>query len=290
MMCGTLFRGGHAASTKSASRTQMDGTILRRRSQNESTVQNAQAAIKPSQFRLLWGHSRRLQTTEPEPAMHLDTRTTIAASAVALVLLATGPASVHPHVFAEARLDVMLAPDHASVASLRHLWRFDDLFSSTVLMEFDKNTDLKLDDTELQDVSKTVFDSIGEYGYFQLVTVDGKDVKMKPPADLIASYENDQLIILFESEPEKPLKLAGKIDFGVYDPTFYTAIDFTEDDHMAVKDLPASCTRTVIRPDPDDAIAQNKGTLTDAFFNDPTGTDLSKIFATRLELNCQAEG
>ena len=35
------------------------------------------------------------------------------------------------------------------------------------------------------------------------------------------------------------------------------------------------------------AIAQNQKTLTDAFFNDPTGTDFSKIFATKLKLNCK---
>jgi ABC-type uncharacterized transport system substrate-binding protein len=207
---------------------------------------------------------------------------------VAVTAAMTGPASVHPHVFAEARLDVMVNPDE-TVKTLRHVWRFDDVFSSTVLMEFDKNSDLKLDDSELEEVSKTVHDSLAEYNYFQLVTADGKDIKMKPPAKLMANYENDQLIILFESAPAKPLKLSGKIDFGIYDPTFYTAIDFTEDDHMAVDPMPADCTREVIRPDPDTAIAQNQKTLTDAFFNDPTGTDLSKIFATKLELNCKAK-
>jgi len=201
------------------------------------------------------------------------------------LLASTVPASVHPHVFAEARLDVVVNPD-TTVKSLRHLWRFDDLFSSTVLVEFDKNGDLKLDDAELQEVSQTVHDSLAEYNYFQLVTIDGKDVPMKPPASLMANFENNQLIILFESEPQQPLALKGKVDFGIYDPTFYTAIDFTEDENMAVKDLPASCTRTVIRPDPDEAIAQNQGSLTDAFFNDPSGTDLSKIFATKLELTC----
>ena len=109
---------------------------------------------------------------------------------------------------------------------------------------------------------------------------------MKPPAALMANYENNQLIILFESEPEDRLALKGKVDFGIYDPTFYTAIDYIEDENMAVKDLPASCTRAVIRPDPDEAIAQNQANLTDAFFNDPSGTDLSKIFATKLELTC----
>jgi ABC-type uncharacterized transport system substrate-binding protein len=218
--------------------------------------------------------------------MHLKKRAAILATALAVVCGSAAPARVHPHVLAEARLDVMVNPDK-TVKSLRHLWRFDDLFSSTVLMEFDKNADLKLDDAELQEVSNTVYASLAEFDYFQLVTADGKDVSMKPPPQLIANYEDDQLIILFESEPKEPLKLQGKVGFGVYDPTFYTAIDFVEDENMAVKDLPASCTRSVIRPDPDEAIAQNQSNLTEAFFNDPAGTDLSKIFATRLELTCQ---
>ena len=91
--------------------------------------------------------------------------------------------------------------------------------------------------------------------------------------------------------PEKPLKLKGsKVDFGIYDPTFYTSIDFSTDEDMQVDPLPSDCTKTVIRPDPDTAIAQNRSTLTDAFFNDPTGTNLSKIFATKLELNCTGKG
>jgi len=219
--------------------------------------------------------------------MKATRRTAILALGAAGVLASAGPASVHPHVFAEARLEVTLNPDQ-SIKSLRHLWRFDDLFSSTVLVEFDKNSDLELDDSELQEVSGTIFSSLAEYDYFQLVSADGKDVAMKPPAALMANYENNQLIVLFESEPAAPLKLAGKLDFGVYDPTFYTAIEFVEDENMAVEGLPASCTRSVVRPDPDEAIAQNQASLTEEFFTDPSGTDLSKIFATKLELNCAA--
>jgi len=206
-----------------------------------------------------------------------------------MLLASAGPARVHPHVFAEARLDVVLNGD-GTIKSLRHLWRFDDLFSSTVLMEFDKNADLKLDDAELTEVSDTVYASLSEFDYFQIVTVDGKDVEMKPPVRLMANYEDDQLIILFESEPKQPLELAGTISLGVYDPTFYTAIDFIEDGNMNVDSLPPSCTHNVVRPDPDEAIAQNQSTLTEAFFNDPSGTDMSKIFATRLELHCPAKG
>ena len=81
-------------------------------------------------------------------------RTANGAAALAVLLSPRRcPASVHPHVFAEARLDVVVNPDQ-TVKSLRHLWRFDDLFSSTVLVEFDTNSDLKLDDAELQEVSQ----------------------------------------------------------------------------------------------------------------------------------------
>ena len=42
----------------------------------------------------------------------------------------------------------------------------------------------------------------------------------------------------------------------------------------------------VVRPDPDEVLAQNQASLTDAFFNDPTGTDMSKMFATQIEFKC----
>ncbi|WP_295806245.1 DUF1007 family protein [uncultured Nitratireductor sp.] len=213
---------------------------------------------------------------------------TLKAGIAFLSLTCTVPAFAHPHVFAEARLDVNADSD-GTVSSLHHVWRFDDLFSSTVLVEFDKNQDLALDQKELEEVASVVHGSLADFNYFQLVTQGGKDVPMQAPERLIADFVDNQLIILFESKPEKPLPLTGKVAFGVYDPTFYTAIDFVEDSYMTVNNLPADCTSSVVRPDPDEAIAQNQQTLTDAFFNDPTGNDMSKIFATRLELTCSKD-
>lgn len=217
--------------------------------------------------------------------MRASVKASIGLCCAAAALLFATPAWVHPHVFAEARLDIDV--DAAgNVAALKHVWRFDDVFSSTVLVEFDKNADLTLDETELKDVANTVYQSLAEFDYFQIVTLNGKDVPMAAPDRLIADFQNNQLLIMFASKPKQPLKLAGKVDFGVYDPTFYTAIDFIEDNQMAVKGMPSGCTRAVIRPDPDEAIAQNQASLTQEFFTDPTGTDLSKIFATKLELTC----
>ena len=221
--------------------------------------------------------------------MKLQTNLPRRATWLALALAVPVPAFAHPHVYAEARLEVAV-DSKGGVEALRHVWRFDDLFSSTVLLEFDANADLKLDDAELREVGSTVHASLAEFGYFQLVSADGKDVAMRPPAEIVAMFQDNSLLILFESQPVEPLPLTGTVSFGVYDPTFYTAIDFLEDDNMVVMDLPDACARTVVRPDPDQAIAQNQDTLTEDFFNDPGGNDTSKLFATRLELTCQAQG
>lgn len=204
----------------------------------------------------------------------------------ALLGIQTQPAPAHPHVFAEARLDVVVSSDKGAIDAFRHLWRFDDLFSSTVIMEFDKNSDGKLDNAELESVRQTTYGAMAEYNYFQMVTADGKDVPLSAPDEFVVSFDQNQLIIMFQAKPKAPLKAGGKIDVGIYDPTFYTAIDFVNDGDMALSAMPNGCTSKVVRPDPDEVIAQNQDKLDAAFFNDPAGNDMSKMFATRLELTC----
>ena len=202
------------------------------------------------------------------------------------IAMSAAPALAHPHVFAEASLEVAVDA-HGNVEALRHLWRFDDLFSSTVLLEFDRNSDLELDIEELELVASVIHESLAEFDYFQFVTLDGSGIKMQPPEMVIADFQDNQLIVLFESYPAEKLHLAGIAGFGVYDPTFYTAIDFYDDANLSVTALPANCERKVVRPDPDEAIAMNQDTLTDAFYADPGSNDMSKLFATRLELTCK---
>lgn len=203
----------------------------------------------------------------------------------AMLTLTAQAVGAHPHVFAEARLEVV--SDGKAVTAMRHVWRFDDLFSSTIILEFDKNSDAKLDDAERAAVSATVKQSMAEFNFFQNVDDNGKDVNVTVPSDIMVDVENNIVTLLFETVPQNPVTLAGKVSFGVYDPTFYTAIEFLEDSNLAMDGtIPATCKQAVVRPDPDQALAENQQSLTEAFFTDPTGTDMSKIFATRLEVTC----
>lgn len=205
-----------------------------------------------------------------------------------MVCLVAAPAAAlaHPHVFAEARLEVV-SGDDGNVSELRNVWRFDEIFSSSVLMDFDMNTDLKLDHDELQEIADTIRTSLADYDYFTFITRDGKPVEIGKPEHFHVDYQDDQLLVVFSVSPKTPLPTKGKLSFGVYDPTFYTSIDFTRDEDMHAEGTAAArCRHAVVRPDPDEIIAKNQAMLTEAFFNDPAGNDMGKLFATRLELTC----
>jgi ABC-type uncharacterized transport system substrate-binding protein len=203
-----------------------------------------------------------------------------------LLCLAPAAALAHPHIFVEARREVGAGSD-GSIQELRNVWRFDEVFSSSVVMDFDKNTDLKLEPNELAEVGKTVRDSLSDYDYYMNLTIDGKTVTVQKPDVIHVDYKDGQLLMFFAVKPVEKMPLKGKLTFGVYDPTLYTSIDFPTDNELAmVGDGFKGCKHDVVRPDPDEVISENKQSLTDAFFNDPTGTNMSKLFATRLEVTC----
>ncbi|MBY5367729.1 DUF1007 family protein [Rhizobium leguminosarum] len=204
----------------------------------------------------------------------------------ALLSLAPAAAFAHPHIFVEARLEVVAGKD-GSVEELRNVWRFDEVFSSSVVMDFDKNTDLKLEPNELAEVGKTVKQSLADYDYYMNLTINGKNITVQKPDIIHVDYKDGQLLMFFAVKPVEKMPLKGRLTFGVYDPTLYTSIDFPTDTELAiVGDGFKSCKHQVVRPDADEVISQNKQSLTDAFFNDPTGTNMSKLFATRLEVTC----
>jgi ABC-type uncharacterized transport system substrate-binding protein len=196
------------------------------------------------------------------------------------------PAFAHPHIFVESRLEVVAGTD-GNVSELRNVWRFDEVFSSSVLLDFDKNTDLKLDEEELAELGETMRTSLADYHYFTTLTVNGATVGVQKPDVIHVTFKDNQILVFFSVKPDKPMPLKGRLTFGIYDPTMYTAIDFPTDKDLVAEGAGFShCKHQVVRPDPDEVLSQNSATLTDAFFNDPTGTDMSKMFATRLELTC----
>lgn len=195
-------------------------------------------------------------------------------------------AFAHPHIFVDARFEAV-ADASGDLSELRDTWRFDEVFSSSVLLDFDKNENSTLDPPELAAVAKTIRTSLAQYNYYTSVTINGKAVSLDKPDVIHASYDNGSLILTFTQKPVDKTPLKGLIIFGVYDPTLYTALDFADDAGLKTSGEGFSrCTRKVVRPGSKEILAENQAMLTTLFFNDPTGTDYSQLVATRLEVRC----
>jgi ABC-type uncharacterized transport system substrate-binding protein len=220
--------------------------------------------------------------------MHFDRRFSFS-----LFLLVAGlagaiatPAAAHPHIFVDAKFEAIADAD-GMLSEVRDVWRFDEVFSSSVLLDFDKNNNMTLDPNELAAVAKTVRASLEKYNYYTNITVNGKAVTLSPPDVIHASYEDQALILSFSQKPAAPTSLKGLAVFGVYDSSLYTALDFAGDDDIKTTGKGfSSCKRKVVRPDSKEIIAANQAMMTTLFFSDPKGTDYSQLVATRLEVRC----
>ena len=107
------------------------------------------------------------------------------AELVATLSLLPVPAFAHPHIFIDAKFQVVAAPD-GSISELRNVWSFDEVFSSSVLMDFDKGDNQTLTPTELKAGLKNLegaVDALGEAfdGRHQAINGYGPDTAPGKP-------------------------------------------------------------------------------------------------------------
>lgn len=224
---------------------------------------------------------------------HLTVRRLARGGLLAASLLAPATAFAHPHVFAEAKMEIVGAPD-GTLAAVRNIWRMDELFSSSVVVDFDKNANGRLDDDELVEVGETVRESIAEWNFYTLVESDGQEKKMGAPDEIRTLWENGQLLMFFEMKPAEAVPLAGhKLVFSAFDESYFVAFDFAAETDFQLVSMPASCTRAFVVPDEDEAAKDwmnSVATLGPDQTLPDDGINYSQALATRAEVACPAAG
>jgi ABC-type uncharacterized transport system substrate-binding protein len=178
------------------------------------------------------------------------------AAFVGLGLLGAAPALAHPHVFVDARAEIVFDPQ-GRITAIRQVWRFDDAFSAFATQGLDTNGDGILTVQELQPLAKVNIDSLKDYDYFTLLHSGGKRIGFRIPTEYWLQ-SNDGFLTLFYTlplmQPVKPDAQGVKID--IYDPSYFVDYQLVEKDPATLKDAPAGCTVAVKRKGaPDDATA-----------------------------------
>lgn len=211
---------------------------------------------------------------------------TLPAILFSLPLAGAGAAYAHPHVFVEANLEIV-RDTQGAVAQLRHVWRFDELFSSTVILDFDSDADGNLSVGELDEVSAVVTESIGENEFFTQVRVNGKRSEFRGPDRIMVDYVDGQILMFFALDFDEPVAFAGGgLRISVADPTYYVAMEIAGEEAIQITGQGSKCSAHIQRPDFDQLYADNRAALTEKFFTDPVNATLGDEWMTWIELNC----
>jgi ABC-type uncharacterized transport system substrate-binding protein len=133
----------------------------------------------------------------------------------------------HPHVFIVQRINLVF--DDQGLAGFKMRWGFDEMFSSMIAGDYDRNRNGRFESEEVQTVKKIAFNYIANYNYFTFIKIDGKPFEVKYIKDFVAILENNKLIYEFLV----PCHVAAidrfkEIIVATYDPSYYTAIFFAK--------------------------------------------------------------
>jgi ABC-type uncharacterized transport system substrate-binding protein len=197
------------------------------------------------------------------------------------VMLASGAAEAHPHVWITATSELLYAPD-GSLTGVRHAWTFDDMFSSYALQGIETKTKGVFTREELAPLAQTNAESLKEYAYFTFARADGKKEKFVDPVDYYLDYKDTHLTLHFTLPLKTPVK-PKQLMLEVFDASFFIDFAFADKDPVTLVGAPASCAMTFQRPNDGTASAQKLGEQT---FTASDGSNYGAMFANKITVDC----
>ena len=203
---------------------------------------------------------------------------------VAAMTFAALPAEAHPHVFVTVKSTVIY--DNGTPKEVRHVWRFDDMFSAFAIQGLDTDTDGALSREELQALAEVNVTSLKEFDFFTFAQAAGADVKFTDPVNYFLDYDGKALTLHF-TLPVTSAQKADTVRFEVYDPTYFVAFDLAADQPASLEGAPDGCRIDV---ESSDKTTEEAAKLTENFFSslDPE-EGWGKQFANTMIVRCGAD-
>lgn len=171
-----------------------------------------------------------------------------AAGAVALVIGSPGQAAAHPHVFVEARSEVVFDA-MKRITAVRHAWRFDEAFTAFAIQGLDEDGDGELSKEELAPLAEINVQSLKEYDYFTYFFRGDDALAFSDPQEYWLDFYDGRLTLFFTLPLAEPVISDGAtLELEVYDPEYFVAYEMTADKPFAMVDAPGTCSLAFTPP------------------------------------------
>lgn len=199
----------------------------------------------------------------------------------AAMMLASGAARAHPHVWITATSELLYAED-GSITGVRHAWTFDDMFSSYAVQGLEAKKKGAYTREELGPLAQTNVESLKEYAYFTFARADGKKERFNEPVDYFLDYKDTELTLHFTLQLKNPIK-PKQLVLEVFDRSFFIDFQMAKDNPVKLVGAPAGCQMKLDRPSDGSATAQK---LNEQTFMDGPNANFGMMFANKITVDC----
>ena len=149
------------------------------------------------------------------------------------ILAVSGIVYSHPHVFIDAKIQIFF--HETGFAGFKVEWIFDDMFSSTIITDFDKNKNGTFEVDEIDAVREGAFSNLRNYNYFILLVSRNKRVVIESVedfnAEIIQGKVGYNFFVPFETRADSQKKV---IKIGVFDATYFCDVVFADESPITI--------------------------------------------------------
>ncbi|MCC6982462.1 MAG: DUF1007 family protein [Bauldia sp.] len=136
------------------------------------------------------------------------------------------PATAHPHVWIDVRLEIVF-DEAGRLAAVRQHWALDSSFTLNEVMQFvDGDGNLVLSPPEVERALAYYFGWIVPNRYFTRITIDGTAVRVTDQPAPEASFADGFFFVDAELRLDEPVAIGSNAAIDVYDAEIYYSFDF----------------------------------------------------------------
>ena len=161
-------------------------------------------------------------------------------------------AVAHPHVFIDNR--VVLVFEAGELTGFRTDWRFDEIFTEDMLMQFDRDGDGAISAAESEAMATETLPNLAGFRYFTRVSVDGTDFPDLAPEAFAAHVEEGALYYQLTFTLPQPIDpRRQKLRLEISDRDYYVEVLMAETDPVLLEGEGAEGCAAIVKDDPANA-------------------------------------
>ena len=141
------------------------------------------------------------------------------------LLLLPAYLTAHPHVWIDAHAEIHF--DEERLDRIVHRWVFDEMFTESILLDFDGNRNRAIEPAESRAIEEDAFSNLRHYGYFTHLTIGSREIPVTSVEQFRASLEADRLVYRFEIPVDVEVRDRWqRISLGVWDDTYFVEVSY----------------------------------------------------------------